>query len=211
MAEAQAARAAGADAVIAQGIEAGGHVRGHLVGLELLERVRASLPDYPVFAAGGIAEAADVNSALERGAVAAVAGTRFVLSEESAAHPDYKRRLIGADRTILTELFGLGWPAPHRVIPNAATERWLRAGARGPALARAVHRVMAPVGPRISLSLVGRMAGHQRLWLPLFGPAAPLRASPARLLDTAPLYAGETVARLGEVRPAGDLVRALAG
>src|SRR5205085_6219798 len=75
--EARAAQAAGADAVIAQGVEAGGHVRGTTPALELLERVRAAVP-VPVLVAGGIATAADVARATEHGAEAAVLGTRFV-------------------------------------------------------------------------------------------------------------------------------------
>ena len=62
--EAQAARAAGADAVIAQGVEAGGHVRGTRAGLELLSEIRAALPGYPVILSGGIATRADVEHAL---------------------------------------------------------------------------------------------------------------------------------------------------
>jgi NAD(P)H-dependent flavin oxidoreductase YrpB (nitropropane dioxygenase family) len=74
--EARRAVVAGADAVIAQGIESGGHVGGTEPALQLLERVRAAVPDgYPVLVAGGIAVAADVRTALEAGAVAAVAGT----------------------------------------------------------------------------------------------------------------------------------------
>src|SRR5439155_21419071 len=113
--EATAAHAAGADAVIAQGREAGGHVRGTDPALGLLERGCTALPrDYPVLVAGGIADRADVAAALEAGAAAAVLGTRFVLSDESRAHPGYKRRLVDASATVLTELFGAGWPrAPH--------------------------------------------------------------------------------------------------
>ena len=69
--------------------------------------------------------------------------TRFLMSEESGAHADYKSRLIAARETVLTELFGIGWPAPHRVVPNAATERWLRRNPRGPRWLRALHRVTA--------------------------------------------------------------------
>lgn len=124
VAEARAAHAAGADAAIVQGVEAGGHVRGSEPALELLEKVRAVLPaDFPLLLAGGIAERDDVRQALDAGASAAVAGTRFLLSDESRAHPEYKQRLLDADETLLTELFGLGWPAPHRVVPNAATVR----------------------------------------------------------------------------------------
>jgi NAD(P)H-dependent flavin oxidoreductase YrpB (nitropropane dioxygenase family) len=210
LAEIQAARHAGADAVIAQGVEAGGHVRGTTPALELLEQARAALPDYPVLVAGGIADTADVRSALEHGAAGAVAGTRFLLSDESAAHPDYKRRLLEADETLLTELFGLGWPAPHRVIPNAATERWLRGDPRGPTLVRATHHLVAPVATRLPLALADRMARGQRPALPLFGPSPPVASSPPRLLDASPLYAGESVKRIADIRPAGELVRALA-
>jgi len=132
--EVQAAVRAGADGVIVQGVEAGGHLRGTTDGLQLLAQVQAALPaGFPLWLAGGIAERADVETALAAGATAVVAGTRFLLSEESSAHPDYKRRLLAAEETILTELFGAGWPSPHRVVPNAATERWLRDDDRVPA------------------------------------------------------------------------------
>lgn len=127
VAEAVAARAAGADAVIAQGREAGGHVRGSTAGVELLEMVRSELPDFPILSAGGIATADDVRARLDAGADGVVAGTRFLMSDESGAHPEYKRRLLEARETLLTELFGVGWPAPHRVVGNEATRRWLGA------------------------------------------------------------------------------------
>src|SRR5215213_2618554 len=85
----------------------------------------ALAPEYPLLLAGGIAERGDVRTALEAGAMAAVAGTRFLLSEESRAHALYKERLLAADETLLTDLFGAAWPAQHRVVPNAATTRWL--------------------------------------------------------------------------------------
>jgi nitronate monooxygenase len=110
--EALAAHAAGADGLIVQGLEAAGHVRGTAPALELFERCRAALPDgYPLWLAGGIAEPADVRAGLDAGAEAAVLGTRFVLSAESGAHPEYKRRAVEGSETLLTELFGAGWPA----------------------------------------------------------------------------------------------------
>jgi nitronate monooxygenase len=211
--EARAAADAGADAVIAQGVEAGGHVRGTTPGLELLERMRAALPaGFPVWLAGGIAERADVETALAAGADGVVVGTRFLLSEESDAHPEYKRRLLGAQDTVLTELFGAGWPAaPHRVIRNAATERWLGGDDRGPGWVRALHRASAPALSRLPISMMQRVSGSQRPGMPLLGPAAPTTGDPDSLLDAGPLYAGETVRRIGDVRPAGELVRELAG
>ena len=210
--EARDAHAAGADAVIVQGVEAGGHVRGVQRALDLLERTRAALPDgYPLLLAGGIAEAADVRAALDAGAEGAVLGTRFVLSEESAAHPEYKRRGAEGTRTLLTELFGAGWPAPHRVLPNAATERWLRGDPRGPAWVRRLQRAATPMLARTPASLQARMASLARPSQPLLSPQPAVAGGPERLLEAGPLYAGETVARIGDVRPAGELTRELAG
>jgi len=211
--EALAANVAGADAVIAQGVEAGGHVRGTERGLELLERVRARLPGgFPVLLAGGIAEAEDVRRALDAGAAAAVAGTRYVLSEESRAHDEYKRCLLAADGTVLTELFGAGWPsAPHRVAANAATDRWLRHDRRGPQPVRILNRASAPLVSRLPLRAASRLAERQRPGLPLYGPNPPLQGAALSMVDASPLYAGETVARIRELRPAGEITRDLAG
>lgn len=210
VAEARAAHAAGADAAIVQGVEAGGHVRGTTPALELLEQARAALPeDFPLLLAGGIADSADVRQALAGGAVAAVAGTRFLLSEESRAHPGYGERLLAARETILTELFGAGWPAPHRVIANAATERWLAGDRRGPWLNRALNRLTAPGARHMPEELQRRIARAQRPGSRLLSPLGPADDGPANLLDAGPLYAGESVARIADVRPAAQLVRAL--
>ena len=208
--EARAAHAAGADAVIVQGVEAGGHVRGETPALELLEQVRAALPaKFPLLLAGGIAERGDVRDALDAGAVAAVAGTRFLLSEESRAHPDYSRRLLDAEETVLTELFGAGWPAPHRVVANAATEHWLGRDPRGPRLNRALNRLSGPGARFMPASAQVRLARAQRPTSRLLTPIGPTDDGFSTLVDAGPLYAGETVARIGDVRPAADLVRAL--
>jgi nitronate monooxygenase len=210
VAEARAAHAAGADAAIVQGVEAGGHVRGRTRGLELLEQVRAALPaGYPLLLAGGIAERGDVRRALEAGASAAVAGTRFLLSEESRAHPGYGQRLLEAEETILTELFGAGWPAPHRVVANAATEHWLRGDPRGPRLNRALNRLSGLGARHVPVSLQARLAAAQRPTSRLLSPLGPTDDGFPALVDAGPLYAGETVARIREIRPAAELVAAL--
>jgi nitronate monooxygenase len=200
--EALAAHAAGADGVIAQGREAGGHVRARLPALELLARIKAALPaGFPVLVAGGIADAADVRAALDQGAEAAVLGTRFLMTDESRAHPGYRERLVDGQETILTELWGLGWPGPHRVLPNAATERWLAGDSRGPAAALAFNRLTS------RLPLPNRRLQNARL--PLLTPHAATDDQPASVLDRAPLYAGESVARIRDVRPAAAVVRDL--
>jgi nitronate monooxygenase len=204
--EARAARAAGADGVIAQGVEAGGHVRGTTPALQLLERVRSALPpDYPVLLAGGIAERQDVHAALEAGASAAVAGTRFLLSAESRAHPAYKQRLLPAEETILTELFGAGWPAPHRVVPNAATDLG------GSRTSRLLNHLLAPGARYTPAGLQMRMIRAQRPGSRLLTPVGPTDEAPETLVDAGALYAGETVSRLTEIRPAADLVCDLSG
>jgi nitronate monooxygenase len=209
--EAVAAKAAGADAVIAQGVEAGGHVRGTVPALELLERVRRAVgPTYPVLLAGGIAERDDVRRALEAGAAAAVLGTRFLMTDESRAHPAYKERLMEARETVLTELFGAGWPnATHRVIWNEAAERWLTGDHRGPTVVRLLNRATAPLLARLPYKTQDRISRLQRPSLPLLGPVAPTDDGPKNLLDAGPLYAGETVARIYDVRPAAEVVREL--
>jgi nitronate monooxygenase len=208
--EAVAARAAGADGVIAQGVEAGGHVRGTTPALELLERMRAALgPDYPVLLAGGIADAAGVRAALEAGADAAVLGTRFLMTPESGALDAYKQRLVEASETVLTELFGAGWPhAPHRVLRNEATERWLAKDRRGPAWVRALNAALAPVLRRVPLERQGRLARAQRADRPLLGPSAATEGA-ENLLEAGPLYAGESVARIHDIAPAAELVAVL--
>jgi nitronate monooxygenase len=204
--EAQAAAAAGADAVIAQGVEAGGHVRGSSHAFELLERVLAAVR-IPVLVAGGIVDRQDVRAALDAGALAAVLGTRFLLSDESHAHPDYKRRCLEAEDTVLTELFGLGWPdAPHRVIPNAATRRWLADNSRGPRWIRLANRLSRPLAARIPVAIQGRALNTQRPSQPFLGPQPPTDDGPANLLDSGPLYAGATVSRITDIRPAAELV-----
>ncbi len=161
--------------------------------------------------AGGIAGAEDARRALDAGASAVAAGTRFLLSHESRAHPEYKRRLLSAQETVLTDLFGLGWPAQHRVIANAATRRWLGPDGRAPGAVRLAHRLAAPGIRRLPLSFGSRLSGAQNVRLPLFGPSAPIATSEAKMVEVAPLYAGETVARIDALRPAGELVRELAG
>jgi NAD(P)H-dependent flavin oxidoreductase YrpB (nitropropane dioxygenase family) len=208
--EAVAARAAGADGVIAQGVEAGGHVRGRMPALELLDRTRAALGrDYPVLLAGGLADAADERAALDAGADAAVLGTRFLMTRESGALDAYKERLAEATETVLTELFGAGWPkASHRVLWNEAAKRWLANDPRGPAWVRALNAATARALQRVPLERQGALARMQRADRPLLGPFAAV-AGAENLLEAGPLYAGESVARIHDIRPAGELVAEL--
>ncbi|MDX6616163.1 MAG: nitronate monooxygenase [Solirubrobacterales bacterium] len=120
-AEARAAVQAGCDFVVAQGVEAGGHVRGTQTLDDVLAETLASV-DVPVLAAGGVGTPERVAELLEAGAAAIRVGTRFVAAREADAHPDYVSRLIAASSqdTVLTEAYWKGWPdAPHRVLRSA--------------------------------------------------------------------------------------------
>jgi NAD(P)H-dependent flavin oxidoreductase YrpB (nitropropane dioxygenase family) len=197
--------------VIVQGVEAGGHVRGSEPAPALLERTLAVLPKgFPVWSAGGLADAADVRARLDAGAAAAVLGTRFLMTDESRAHRAYKQRLLEARETVLTELFGLGWPAQHRVIWNEATERWLTGDQRGPAWVRRINRITGPLAARTPERLREPLLRRQMVAVPLFSPQAVTDGMPSRLVDVTPLYAGQSVVRIHDIRPAGELTRELA-
>lgn len=160
--------------------------------------------------AGGVAAAADTRAALAAGANDVVAGTRFLLTHEARAHPEYQRRILAADKTIRTTLFGLGWPAPHRVVANAATRRWCNDDG-GAKLAPRVINAASGVLAKLPDSLVVPVARVQKPRLPLFSPIAPTIDMPDSSVDRAALYAGETVLRLTSVISARQAVEELAG
>lgn len=121
----------GADFLICQGVEAGGHVQSTTPLSELLPRLVEEVGAAPVLAGGGLATGADIARVLRMGAAGAVLGTRFVATRESRAHEGYKQRLVQAtsDDTALTVCFDGGWPqAMHRVLRNTTLEIWEAAG-----------------------------------------------------------------------------------
>ncbi len=204
------ALAARADGLVVQGSESGGHLLGVQPIQQALPEVLQAVGDTPVLAAGGAAGAQDVRRLLDLGAAAVVAGTRFLLTEESRAHPDYKHRLLDAERTIATRLFGVGWPLRHRVIANGATERWCASDDLGPPIARLASRASAPLGRIVPLGAMGALARVQRVGLPFFSPALPLAGMAADSVDRCALYAGDTVRRLHDVIPAALALERLA-
>jgi NAD(P)H-dependent flavin oxidoreductase YrpB (nitropropane dioxygenase family) len=206
--QARAALGAGADGLVVQGVEAGGHLMGAQPLHTLLPRVR-ELGSFPILAAGGVAEFRDVEAVLAAGADAAVAGTRFVMTDESRAHPAYKQRVQAATRTLRTMLFGIGWPLEHRVVPNAATYRWTKGAGDVPAWLRQVERASAPLARVTSLRAGILLSSAQRAGVPLFGPALPLVGMPDSLVDRTALYAGETARRIHDIVPASEAVARL--
>lgn len=205
--EAQARQAVGwgADGLIAQGREAGGHLVGTIPALEFLPQALAVAGARPVFLAGGIATGADTRAALDAGATGVIAGTRFLLTHEANAHPEYQRRILNADKTLETTLFGLSWPLRHRVVPNAATQKWCRDDGTAKALPTALNaasRWLAVLG----YFDAGALIRVQSPALPVFTPLAPLNGMPKSSVDSGALYAGETVLRIGEIISAQQAV-----
>jgi nitronate monooxygenase len=124
--DAIAAEEAGADAVIAQGFEAGGHVRGILSSLVLLPQVVRAV-SIPVVASGGFASGESLIAALALGAQGIHCGTAFLATEESFAHAYHKDRVARAksEDTIYTDAFAINWSpnSPVRVIANSLTDK----------------------------------------------------------------------------------------
>lgn len=130
----QAATAAGsgADLIVAQGGEAGGH-GGWRGTIALVPAVVDAVAPLPVVAAGGIADGRGLAAALMLGACGALCGTAFYACDESLAHESAKRRLVeaGGDDTVKGPMFdwlrGLEWPPGPwalRTLRNASTDRW---------------------------------------------------------------------------------------
>jgi NAD(P)H-dependent flavin oxidoreductase YrpB (nitropropane dioxygenase family) len=184
--EAVAAAEAGCDIVIAQGVEAGGHVRGQVGAFPLLAQV-LDVVGVPVLAAGGIATAHSMAAALAAGASGVRVGTRFVAAAESGAHPSYVSALIAAraEDTMLTEEFSVLWPdAPHRVLRSCIdAARALDAEMSGQF---EMNGMTIPV-PRLSVYCPSReTSGH---------------------VEAMALYAGQSVDAVRRVEPAVDIVR----
>ena len=133
LAMARDAVAAGADMLVAQGGEAGGHGVGRGLMALLPEIVDAVGERVPVLAAGGIADGRGLAAALMLGAAGVLVGTRFYASEEAAGAAAAKQRIVAAsgDATVRSIVFDISrrnvWPAPFngRCLRNAHTERWL--------------------------------------------------------------------------------------
>src|SRR6185312_13568705 len=109
--EARAAEDAGADILIAQGLEAGGHVRGFTPLRTLVPQVLAAV-EAPVLAAGGLVDGNDLADMLGLGAQGAVFGTAFLATRESFAHDFHKRLIVEAapGQTVHTQAFHINWP-----------------------------------------------------------------------------------------------------
>lgn len=114
---------AGADAVVAEGMESGGHI-GASTTMTLVPQVVDAV-EIPVIAAGGIADGRGFAAAFMLGAEAVQMGTRFVVARESVVHENYKKKIIAA-RDIDSEVTGMSHGHPVRQLRNQMTREYLK-------------------------------------------------------------------------------------
>ncbi len=186
--EALAAADAGCDLIVAQGMEAGGHVRGTIALLPLLDSVLDAVA-VPVVAAGGIGSARGLASVLAAGASAARIGTRFVATTESGAHPSYQQALVAADGadTVVTEAYSVWWPnAAHRVLRSAVQ-----------------------AAEALDDGFVGDVGGDGEAFpIPRFAARPPDRATRGQI-EAMALYAGQSVGAVRAIVSAAEVIREL--
>ncbi len=180
----EAARAveAGADVIVAQGTEGGGHV-GWMGSMALVPMTVRAIAPIPVLAAGGVADGAGLAAALALGADGVLLGTRFLATPEAPIPAGYKQAILDSDGhdTILTEIPDIGsgrvWPgAMSRVRRNRFIERW--AGREWE-----LRQLRNEVGPQLA-------AARQR-----------------DDVEEYALQAGQTCGLINQIKPAGEIVR----
>ena len=183
--EAERAAAAGADIIVAQGTEGGGHV-GWMASMPLVPMVVRAVAPLPVLEAGGVADGAGLAAALALGAEGVLLGTRFLATPEAPVPPRFKQTILDSDGhdTLLTEIpdiaSGTVWPgAMSRVRRNAFVERW--AGREWE-----LRQLQHEIGPRV---------------------AAARRNDE---VDDYTIGTGQTAGLIHELVPAGQIVRDIA-
>jgi NAD(P)H-dependent flavin oxidoreductase YrpB (nitropropane dioxygenase family) len=182
VADAVRAAEAGADVIVAQGSEGGGHV-GLMGTIALVPQVVSAVAPVPVLAAGGIADGRGLAAALALGAQGVLLGTRFLATHEAPIHPGYKQAILASDGhdTVLTEIpdlaSGSTWPgAFSRVWRNSFIAEWSGREAE-------LRRRRGEVQRQLAAS---RAAGDA---------------------DQVPLLFGQDAGLIRELLPAGEVVR----
>ena len=199
--EAKRAAEGGVDAIIAQGSEAGGHVRGTTALSVLVPAVVDAVRPVPVIASGGIADGRGLAAALALGAQAVSLGTRFLASEEAPIPRAYKEAVVAStatDTVYSTYLFDVGWPdAPHRFIRNRIVREWEEAG-------------QPPSGQRPGEgTIIGtRLMGDERSEIKKYTSFTPTVGFEGDVESIA-FWAGQSCSLIHDIKPAGEIVRDL--
>lgn len=188
--EAEDAQQAGAHILIAQGVEAGGHVRGTMPRGEIVRDV-VKAADVPVLAAGGMSRGRDLVEMLGLGAQGIVLGTALLATKESFAHDYHKQRIVAAKpgETVHTQDFHVNWPrgAYVRVLENSVTRREHGDPFSG-------HR-----------EAIGR-EGERTIWL--FSTDSPLKDMTGDFEKMA-LYAGEASGTIEDIPTAAERIASI--
>ena len=196
VAEAEQAVALGAEALVVQGAEAGGHNRAEASTMTLFPRIRRLFPGLPLLAAGGIVDGTTMAAALALGADAVWCGSRFLASLEAEAHDAYKARVQAADvgDTAILSIYGPEWPdQPMRAIVND--------GARA-ALGREAEATKDAEGQLIGSTVLN----GQTIPVPRYSAILPTPDFDGDI-EQACLTAGQSAGNIDEVLPAGEIVR----
>ncbi len=192
--EAKRAADQGADMIVAQGWEAGGHVRGEIATLPLIPAVVDAVSPLPVIAAGGITDGRGLAAALCLGAQAAWIGTRFLAATEADIHPTYLARVLSAEAsdTYYSKLYDGTWPdAPGRVIKNKTIVEWESAGRPNPGQR-----------PGEGQTIVRDADGNEvRLY-----DAVAMRSEMTGDIEAAPLWAGQGVGLVDKEQSAAEII-----
>ena len=186
------AEAAGADAIIAQGVEAGGHVHGRLPLAVLLGQLAGRLK-VPLVASGGIVTGRGMAAALALGADGVHCGTAFLVAEESFAHEYHKQRIIEAKPgdTVHTDLFAINWPidSPVRVLKNSVVEE-------------AGDRLWGYDPDKMPREVIAHDSGAP---MHKWDTNSPLRTTTGNL-EAMALYSGTGCGEITAIRPAAEII-----
>lgn len=185
----------GADAIIIEGMEAGGHIGAVATGV-LAQEMLPELPEVPVFVAGGIGRGEALTMYLEMGAAGVQLGTRFVVAEECIAHPDFKKAFIRAssrDATPSVQLDPRFPVIPVRALTNKATVEFME--------------VQRQVIKRYNSGELDK--GAAQLEIELYWSGALQRAVIEGDVDTGSLMAGQSVGLIKKEQPCAEIVEEL--
>jgi NAD(P)H-dependent flavin oxidoreductase YrpB (nitropropane dioxygenase family) len=196
VAEAEQAVALGADALIVQGAEAGGHNRAEASTMTLFPRIRRRLPGLLLLAAGGIVDGRTMAAALVLGADAVWCGSRFLASQEAEAHDAYKDRVLSADvgDTAILSIYGPEWPGQAmRAIVND--------GARV-----ALGRESEAIGDAAGQIIGSTILNGQTIPALRYSAILPTRDFDGDIEQVC-LTAGQSAGNIDDILPAGEIVR----
>lgn len=186
----------GPDFLIAQGLEAGGHVQATSSLSMALREIVEVAGETPVIASGGISTGHDIRAVINAGAAAAILGTRFMATQESNGHQAYKDALVeaGDTSTTYTNCFNRNWDANHRVLRNGTFLNWEAEGC---------PLEGAKPGEEDVVATHPKMGGITR-----YSIMYPVTDHQGTVTDLA-MYAGQGVGDINDLPSAADLIERL--